>query len=139
MLQQPLFSAGTAPFNGQFRPEQAFSTLNPAINPNGTWTLRMVDELNTGFTAFLTVSVLVSPTEIAAEDTMTQQSQRIYGFKYAKPGYCRPNYSKWGLYVTFTAGNGCTASDTASVIVNQPPTTAAAGPDQINCSSGSFS
>jgi subtilisin-like proprotein convertase family protein len=34
---------GSAPFVGTFRPEQPLSTFN-AVNPNGTWTLRVVDD-----------------------------------------------------------------------------------------------
>ena len=43
MLQGKVLLAGTGPFTGSYRPFVAFSTLNPAINPNGVWTLRMVD------------------------------------------------------------------------------------------------
>ena len=41
-------SGGAAPFAGSYRPEVAFSTL--AGSPNGTWRLRMVDEINSGYT-----------------------------------------------------------------------------------------
>ena len=46
---QPI-SSGSGPFTGTYRPEDAFSSLNSTINPNGTWTLRMVDHVNTGYT-----------------------------------------------------------------------------------------
>ena len=41
---QPI-SSGSGPFTGTYRPEDAFSSLNSTINPNGTWTLRMVDHV----------------------------------------------------------------------------------------------
>ncbi len=36
-------TAGTAPFNGTFLPEQSLPTFNEAFNPNGTWVLHVID------------------------------------------------------------------------------------------------
>lgn len=52
-------TAGSAPFTGTFRPEQALSTFN-GLNINGTWTLKVNDD-SSGDTGTLLAWSLTTP------------------------------------------------------------------------------
>src|SRR5205814_2916152 len=121
-------SAGTAPFTGQFRPEQAFSTLNAGLDPNGTWTLIMVDESNTGFTGVFNSWTITFTYGGAGGSYAWSGSPAGNGLSVAQqtvqnPGNVTPTLAGTYTYtVTYTAPNGCPASSQVTVVVNPVPT-----------------
>ena len=134
-----------APFTGSYRPVLAGSggTLNSllgnaGINPNGCWTLRMVDKENTGFTGVFN-SWTLTLTYTTSNGTYSWSSTPAgYSSNVQNPGTVS-NITQTTTYtVTYTAQNGCPATSNVTVNVTQPPTTANAGPDQAICNSGSF-
>jgi hypothetical protein len=141
-INYPPISSGTGPFTGTYNPEDAFSSLNQTINPNGTWTLRMVDHVNTGYTGVFqnfTITFTVPGTP-GGGSALWSESPAV------NPG--DPTGSTQGTFtvsptqtttytLTATGANGCISASSVTITVNQP-ITANAGSDQINCNNGSF-
>ena len=134
----PNISTGTAPFTGTYHPVMPFSSLTPTINPNGTWTLIMVDEVGSGYTGVFnswTISFTIPGTGGTYNWTTNPVDPLFSG---SGPGTYSVSPTQTTDYtLTASAPNGCSVSSTATITVNQP-IIANAGPDQANCNSGSF-
>lgn len=95
-------TAGFAPFTGSFRPEGLLSNLD-GENPNGTWQLKVYDDLEE-FVGTLNNWSL----EITTPETSTQTNANgSYTFTGLKPGtYTVAELSQTGWEQTFPEGNG---------------------------------
>ncbi|GAO45509.1 hypothetical protein FPE01S_05_02040, partial [Flavihumibacter petaseus NBRC 106054] len=113
-------SGAIAPFTGSFRPEQAFSTLNTGCNPNGTWTLRMVDDENTGYTGVFNNFTLSFTYGSGAGYTWTSLPA---GFTSSveDPGTVTPAVTTTYI-VRLTTASGCFREDQVTVNVTPAPT-----------------
>jgi hypothetical protein len=137
---QPI-SAGSGQFTGTYRPEDAFSSLNSTINPNGTWTLRMVDHVNTGYTGVFqnfTISFTVPGTSGGGSALWTTSPNDPLFTGGSVPGTYIVSPTQTTTYtLTATGANGCISASSVTITVNQS-ITANAGSDQINCNNGNF-
>ncbi|WP_341901592.1 Ig-like domain-containing protein [Fluviicola taffensis] len=114
----PSITTGTAPFTGNFTPEQAFSLLN-GCGVNGTWTLQVYD-LATGdvgtlldwsitFNNFVPTTYAWSPTSaMTGSTTLTP--------------IVTPTATTTYTFTGTSATGGCTASDPVTITVNPLPT-----------------
>ena len=133
-------ATGTAPFSGSYQPEVAFSTLDPTINPNSVWTLRMVDEKSTGYTGryrSFTISFTIPGT---GSGTLQWTSNPVDPTFLAttSPGTYTVSPTQSTTYTLTALGtNGCSLSSSATITV-LPAVVVNAGPDQNNCNNGSF-
>ncbi len=119
----PSVTTGTAPFTGNFTPENAFSLLN-GCGVNGTWTL-MVYDLATGdvgilrdwsitFNNYLPVTYVWSPTTNMTNPTTLT------------PTVAPTATTTYTITATNPVG-GCTASDPVTITVNPLPTATISG------------
>jgi hypothetical protein len=128
-------TAGNAPFNNAagYRPWQGtfgglITGLGASTNYNGTWTLRLVDEINSGFTGVfngwtLTITYVGSSgtftwTGSPAGNGLTAAQQ--FPNNVQNPGSVTPTTSGIFTYtVTYTPSNGsCPATGSVTVTVN---------------------
>ena len=138
---QPI-SAGTGPFTGTYRPEIPFSGLDPNTPLNGTWTLRMVDHINSGYTGvYQNWTISFSIPGSAGGGTATWSSSpndpNFTGGSYTGSPIAVSPTQTTTYTLTAIGANSCTAVSSATITVN-PAISANAGPDQLNCNNGSF-
>ena len=134
-------AAGTAPFSGTFRPVDPTLPFSSLVgNPNGTWRLRMVDEVNTGYTGVFnnwTITFTLPGNGSGGSFTWTTTDAG-----WTLPGLGNGTFpaspTQTSTYTLTAIGdNGCTSVSTATVTVVQP-IIANAGTDQANCNNDSF-
>ena len=114
--------AGTPPFTGYFMPKNAISTLTG--NPNGLWTLKMLDDGGGQLGTFLNWSISI---ELLGGVTYTWTSSPA-GFNSSaqNPGAISPTISTNYIVTVTDNQNGCTTSVSAPVTVFPPV--------ELNCS-----
>jgi len=105
-------TAGTAPFTGSYQPEQPFTTFN-SINPNGNWSLMVVDH------AAIFTGTLQNWEIVFSDDV----SGLTYAWTSAPAGFTsflqNPNDSPSDTitYLLTVSGGGCSASGSVTVNV----------------------
>jgi len=109
-------SAGTAPFTGSFRPENAFSTLTG--NPNGDWILKAMDDTNNedGTLKDWTITITFS------NGISYSWSSNPAGFSSTllNPGTVSPAVTTVYTISVTDALNGCVGTASATVTVGTP-------------------
>ena len=128
----PSIITGTPPFTGTFSPEQPFLTGPNRFtgNPNCTWTLRVVDDTNSGDVGTL-LNWCISFT-YGSGYTYTWRSEPT-GFTYSTTApnpTIEPPFNtvsptvdtRYFMSSTSNAVNGCTGEGSVLVTVQQPPT-----------------
>ena len=115
---------GTAPFNGSFTPEQAFTALN-ACNVNGTWNLVVSDNFAGDIGTLLDWSITFnsySPGATFAWSPTTNMTNSTTLSPTVTPA-ATTTYT-----LTGTSGSGgCTSTDQVTITVNPLPTATIAG------------
>ncbi|MFN8165954.1 MAG: HYR domain-containing protein [Bacteroidia bacterium] len=100
-------TAGSAPFNGSYAPEQAMSVFN-SKNPNGTWTLKVADGTNS-------TTGTISTWEIAFIDGNGLTYLWSNGSTSVSPTVTPSTTTSYSVTVTAPAGNCQATSGTVTV------------------------
>jgi subtilisin-like proprotein convertase family protein len=136
-------TTGTTPFTGIYRPYLPLSSFDTDIDPNGPWTLRIVDSWNTWITGkynswSITFSKPGSGTGDVIWSTGPTQDAAFETSAGNSPGTYPVSPSLTTTYtLTAIALNGCEIPSSATITVI-PKTVADAGVDQNNCGDDTF-
>ncbi|MNK18571.1 Leupeptin-inactivating enzyme 1 precursor [compost metagenome] len=119
----PSITTGTAPFTGNFTPEEAFSLLNSCA-VNGTWNLMVYDlgfgDVGTLTDWSITFNNYVAPTFVWSPTTNMTNSTTL------NPTVAPTATTTYALTATNSIG-GCTSTDQVTITVNPLPTATIAG------------
>ncbi|MCC7302620.1 MAG: PKD domain-containing protein [Bacteroidia bacterium] len=124
-------TAGVAPFSGMFLPEQSFSLLTGPLN--GTWYLRLVDDLGGDVGALRRATITFTDANAGYYSIASYSWAPAAGLSSVTVANPVASPTVTTTYtVTATAVNGCTYTATVTVNVNTLPAVAL-GPDQSVC------
>ena len=116
----PGVGGGAAPFNGTYSPEESFGNLPAGNNPNGNWTIRVVDDTNSGDVGTLTNWCI---TFTYGSGYTYQWTSSPAGFTSAveDPGTVAPTVTTTYTITTTSTGTGCSGTAQVTVNVITPP------------------
>ena len=118
----PPITGGIPPFNGTYSPEESFNSFPGGNNPNGTWTLRVIDDVNSGDVGTLTNWCITFT--YGSGITYTWTSNPAGGFPGGastftgqNPGTVSPPQTTTYTVTTTATGTGCALSSNVTVTV----------------------
>src|SRR6185369_8146178 len=111
-------SAGSAPFTGAFRPENAFSTLTG--NPNGTWTLKAFDDGSSSIGTLNNWSITMDC--INGISYTWTSSPAGFSSSAQNPGSVSPTTNTTYTVTVTDAATGCATPASVLINVGQAPT-----------------
>jgi subtilisin-like proprotein convertase family protein len=120
-------ASGSAPFNGSYRPDQAFSTLTG--NVNGNWQLRVQDVAGTD-TGRIQNWTITFNNQVASTLSYNWATADGFTSNVANTSHTPTVPTTYNLTVT-ESGTGCTGTQAVSVNVTPTPTVAVTGGNSI--------